>query len=119
MKEILKITKALADENRIRILIALDKGELCVCQVTELLKLAPSTVSKHISILKNADLVDANKKGRWVIYSLSKNLKNNSKEILSWVKSKTKDSLKIIKDKDNLEKIKKIDLELICKKKKN
>jgi DNA-binding transcriptional ArsR family regulator len=54
MRDILSITKALSDENRVRILIALSHGELCVCQVIELMKLAPSTVSKHMSILKQA-----------------------------------------------------------------
>lgn len=117
MKEILKITKALADESRIRILLALDNGELCVCQVIELLKLAPSTVSKHISILKNADLVDSRKDGRWVFYSHSKDLTNKTKQILSWLRCYSKKSLKIKKDESNLAKIKKMNMELLCKKK--
>jgi ArsR family transcriptional regulator len=55
MREFMNITKALADENRVRTLLALRKGELCVCQTTEL-GLAPSTVSKHLSILYQAGL---------------------------------------------------------------
>ena len=47
MREFLNITKALADENRVRTLLALRQGELCVCQITELLALAPSTVSSE------------------------------------------------------------------------
>ena len=39
MKELLRVTKALADENRLRLLVALQEGELCVCQLTELLEL--------------------------------------------------------------------------------
>ena len=64
------ITRALADENRVRVLLALEKGELCVCQIVELLDLAPSTVSKHMAILKQARLVRARKEGRWVYYRL-------------------------------------------------
>ena len=41
MREFMNITKALADENRVRMLLALRKGEFCVCQITELFGLAP------------------------------------------------------------------------------
>jgi ArsR family transcriptional regulator, arsenate/arsenite/antimonite-responsive transcriptional repressor len=69
-REFMAITKALADENRVRILGALKGGELCVCQVIELLGLAPSTVSKHLAILKQAQLIDSRKEGRWMYYRL-------------------------------------------------
>ncbi len=51
MREFMNITKALADETRVRMLMALREGELCVCQITELFGFAPSTVSKHLSVL--------------------------------------------------------------------
>ena len=54
MREFMAITKALSDPNRVRILLALRRGELCVCQITELFGFAPSTVSKHLSILHHA-----------------------------------------------------------------
>jgi DNA-binding transcriptional ArsR family regulator len=59
---------ALSDPNRVRALMALRNGELCVCQLIELLQLAPSTVSKHMSILKQAGLVASRKDSRWVYY---------------------------------------------------
>lgn len=65
------ITKALSDPNRVRGLLALRNGELCICQITELLNLAPSTVSKHMSVLKQADLVTSRKDSRWVYFRLS------------------------------------------------
>ena len=58
MRDVVTIAKALSDENRVLILTILEGRELCVCQVIELLGLAPSTVSKHLSILKQARLVD-------------------------------------------------------------
>jgi ArsR family transcriptional regulator, arsenate/arsenite/antimonite-responsive transcriptional repressor len=70
MRQFMAIIKALADENRVRAMVALRGGELCVCQIIELLGLAPSTVSKHMSILKQAGLVEATKRGRWVYYRL-------------------------------------------------
>ena len=70
MREFMNIVKALADENRVRALLSLRGGELCVCQIIEFLNLAPSTVSKHMSILKQARLVEATKSRRWVYYRL-------------------------------------------------
>ncbi|HEU0040082.1 MAG TPA: metalloregulator ArsR/SmtB family transcription factor, partial [Verrucomicrobiae bacterium] len=66
MREFMTITKALADPNRVRVLLALDGAELCVCQLVELFGLAPSTVSKHLSILQHAGLIVSRKTERWV-----------------------------------------------------
>jgi ArsR family transcriptional regulator len=70
MRATLRVTKALADIQRVRILMMLEPGELCVCQIVEVLALAPSTVSKHLSILSTAGLVDSRKDGRWGYYRL-------------------------------------------------
>ena len=69
MRDFMAIVKALADENRVRALMALRERELCVCEIIELLGLAPSTVSKHLSILYQAGLLESRKDGRWVYYS--------------------------------------------------
>ena len=71
MRKYLIVSKALADENRARILMFLGSGELCVCQIIEMLGLAPSTVSTHLSILYRAGLLDSRKEGRWVYYRLA------------------------------------------------
>ena len=71
MRDLMAVIKALADENRVQILMALRPKELCVCQIVELLGLAPSTVSKHIAILKQARLVCSRKEGRWMFYRLA------------------------------------------------
>jgi len=68
MRTITGRMNALADGTRLRILCALREGELCVCQVVALLKLAPSTVSKHLSILRSAGLAESRKDGRWMVY---------------------------------------------------
>ncbi len=70
LRETLRITKALADAQRLRILMLLRGGELCVCQIVEVLGLAPSTVSRHLSLLSAADLVVSRKDGRWAYYRL-------------------------------------------------
>ncbi|MBK9119451.1 MAG: winged helix-turn-helix transcriptional regulator [Phycisphaerales bacterium] len=60
------IARALGDVNRLRILAALRTGELCVCQLLELLGLAGATVSQHLATLRTAGLIDTRKVGRWV-----------------------------------------------------
>lgn len=77
MDNFVAIAKALSDTNRVRAILALRKGELCVCQIIELLGLAPSTISKHMTILKQAGLVESRKEGRWVYYRTAER-KNSS-----------------------------------------
>jgi ArsR family transcriptional regulator len=71
MNGVLAIAKALSDENRVRVLMFLRDGELCVCQIIEMLGLAPSTISEHMSVLHRAGLVEARKDGRWIFYRLA------------------------------------------------
>ncbi|MFI5379568.1 MAG: ArsR/SmtB family transcription factor [Tepidisphaerales bacterium] len=71
MKQFLAITNALSDETRLRALLSLREGELCLCQIIELLGLSPSTVSKHVDLLHQAGLVRRRKQGRWHYFSLA------------------------------------------------
>lgn len=71
MKPFLAITKALSDETRVRALLALRDGELCLCQIIYLLGMAPSTVSKHMELLYQAGLVERRKEGRWHYFRLA------------------------------------------------
>lgn len=116
MKEFVAITKALADESRIRALMALRKGELCACQIIELLKLAPSTVSKHMAILKQAGLVESRKKGTWIYYRLSK---ADIMKTQSWMANALTADATIADDNKLLLRITCADLDLLCKKQKN
>jgi ArsR family transcriptional regulator, arsenate/arsenite/antimonite-responsive transcriptional repressor len=85
MQSYLAITKALSDETRVRALMSLRGGELCLCQVIELLQLAPSTVSKHLTVLQQAGLVLRRKEGRWHYYRLAgKDAPAEVKQALRW-----------------------------------
>jgi len=64
--------KALSDPSRVKIIKMLKKKELCVCELTAALGLAQSTVSKHLKLLEDAELVESHKEGPWVNYSLAK-----------------------------------------------
>jgi len=70
LKETSVIFKALSDPNRLRILKMLASKSMCVCEITAALKLAGSTVSQHLGILKDAGFILEEKDGKWVNYSL-------------------------------------------------
>jgi ArsR family transcriptional regulator len=117
MRDILDITKALADRNRLRALLALSDRELCVCQIIEMLGLAPSTVSKHMHILRQAHLVEARKGGRWVHYRLAgRDAGRPVKEAIKWTLRSLAEAPEIRKDAKKLEAILKMDPERLCKK---
>ena len=71
MKTFIRVMKALSEPNRVRVVKLLQEGELCVCEIKEVLGLAQSTVSKHMKILEDAGLVDRKRQGTWMIYSLA------------------------------------------------
>ncbi len=71
IKNLTRTGKALGDPQRVRALAALRGGELCLCRLIALIKLAPSTVSKHMSLLIQAGLVLSRKEGRWVHYRMA------------------------------------------------
>lgn len=66
--ELATIGKALSDDNRLRLLAACRESEICVCQLVALVELAPSTVSKHLQVLRDAGMLVSRKDGRWMHY---------------------------------------------------
>ena len=87
MEQFLDIAQALSDGSRVQALLHLRRGELCVCQIIELLGLAPSTVSRHMTVLFQAGLVRRRKSGRWQYYRLSgEKAPLVVQEALEWVK---------------------------------
>jgi ArsR family transcriptional regulator len=117
MKLYLRVTKALSDSNRVRMLCALRGGELCVCQLIELLGLAPSTVSKHLSIMHQAGLIESRKEGRWVYYRLPQEPESDVAAQMTNTTFRTLgDCPKIAKDNKKLQAIRQGDLDSLCRK---
>ena len=118
MRDLLNVAGALSDENRVRALAVLAEGELCVCQLIELPQLAPSTVSKHMSILRQAGLVDARKEGRWMYYRLPDARGESSavaKEAVKWAMRSLGDGLQVTEDRKRIGAIKCENPEVLCK----
>ncbi len=114
--EFTDIMKALSDNNRVRILLCLKDGELCVCQILEFLDIAPSTLSKHISILKNAALIQSRKSGRWKYYRLSDKYCKSVTDLVETAIFALKSDVQIQSDLIKLKSIKKCNREDLCKK---
>ena len=116
MREFMAVTKALSDPNRVRVLLALEQGELCVCQITELFGFAPSTVSKHLSILHQAGLIVSRKTERWVYYRLPhKAAPGPVRDALGWVHKSLSKTDEALADGKKLKKILATDLAEICR----
>ena len=79
LSEIVNFLKAISEENRLKILCILQKGELCVCDIWKHLDLPQNLISHHLKILKDLNLVESRKESTKVIYSL--NSKNTKKYI--------------------------------------
>ena len=114
LQDFMDIARALADESRVRTLLALKQGELCVCQITEILDLAPSTVSKHMALLRQARLVDSRKEGRWIYYRLPDDPSPVVKQALEWVSRSLEEALEIAHDRKHLEEIVCLEPEALC-----
>src|SRR5512140_1846421 len=106
MREFMAVAKALSDENRVRMLLALRGGEMCVCQITELFGLAVSTTSKHLSILYQAGLVDSRKVGRWIYSALpGRDGPATAREAIRWAYKALADARQIAKDATHLKQV--------------
>jgi len=110
------IARALSDPGRVRILLVLRRRELCVCQITELFGFDPSTMSKHLSILHHAGLIQSRKTGRWVHYRLPDDpVPPAIREALDWVKKFPGRTAGARTDTRHLDKILKMDVSEICR----
>ncbi|MFN2340032.1 MAG: ArsR/SmtB family transcription factor [Halanaerobium sp.] len=105
MTELLSFLKCIADENRFKILKSLLDTEYCVCQLQELLDKSQSSVSQHLSYFKDLDLLDEEKSGKWIYYSINRDVYDKYLAKLVSLKADTLVELNMIELKDNIEKL--------------
>ncbi len=109
MRNLIKVTKALSDETRLRILNLLLEKECCVCEVMQALDISQSRASRNLGILQDAGFLRARRDGAWIVYSvdwqtanryatsLAKLLKDSpiSNEVLTQDKERLKSAVRI------------------------
>ncbi|GHI00131.1 ArsR/SmtB family transcription factor [Neobacillus kokaensis] len=71
MEETAKILKLLGDKTRLSMIGLLLKKECCVCEFVELFKMSQPAISQHLRKLKDAELVNEQRRGQWIFYSLN------------------------------------------------
>jgi ArsR family transcriptional regulator, arsenate/arsenite/antimonite-responsive transcriptional repressor len=71
MQDLTSTGQAIADPTRVRIIAALRRGELCVCELVDALEVSQSTLSSHLQVLRQTGVVSTRKEGRWIYYSLT------------------------------------------------
>lgn len=105
MKHAVKIFKALSDPTRLRILMLLLKRDLCVCELVFSLKMEQSRISHQLRILRDADLVESIREGRWTNYRIPERTKQNLKKLIDlMVKEDFLESGELVEDRKDLEK---------------
>jgi len=110
------ISSALSDATRVRLLAALFQGELCVCQLVMLVELAQSTVSKHLSILRQAGLVKARRDGRYQYFSLAGEESTMLiRGVIAWLVKTLANDPQIAADDAKIREIMAMPLEEICR----
>jgi arsenate reductase/ArsR family transcriptional regulator len=115
MRDFELAVKAIADPTRTRILKLLELGGLCVCQVQAVLSLAPSTVSKHLTILKLAGLVEDQRDGKWIEYRLTDQSHNpHSRSVLGLLRGRLGHDAAVISDRKRLKEVKAIPMTELC-----
>jgi ArsR family transcriptional regulator len=114
MRELVKVFKALADKNRLRILKMLQYKKMCVCELSAALAITRPSVSRHLSLMKDAGLVQDERNGQWIDYSLCKETINVYASVIqSHLNEWVNDDPAI---KDDVKKIKTLHREELCSK---
>lgn len=109
------VAKAVADPGRVRILKLLERGELCVCQVTAVLNLAPATVSKHLAVLKTAGLIQQRRDGKWVYHRLAdRELNPYAQDFLRLIGETLKDDPTVREDLRILAMVNAVPVQVLC-----
>lgn len=103
MRKKIEVLKAVSEPNRIRILMLLMKKPLCVCEITSILGLNTSTISSHLSVLKNAGFIIDDKEGKWINYKICDEIDDYNSAVLDVISKYFSNEPQLIKDLAEIE----------------
>ncbi|NOZ25283.1 MAG: winged helix-turn-helix transcriptional regulator [Nitrospirae bacterium] len=103
MKELTDTFKALSDEQRLRILMLLDRKELCVCQLMGILGVAQPLVSRNLAILSRAGFLQERREGKLRFYRINARLAEDRKAVMKILRRHLKDHEPIQRDLETLQ----------------
>jgi len=109
MRDLIKATKALSDETRLRILNLIIKKECCVCEVMQALEISQTRASRNLKVLYDAGFLRQRNEGLWSLYSLDTDgMESGLTYLLDAVKKTLNDNSIAAKDKERLAKAERI-----------
>lgn len=103
VEELTQLGQAIADPTRVRVLTALRRSELCVCELVDALEVSQSTLSSHLQVLRQIGMVNTRKEGRWIYYSLNKRKAALMDAIFSLFKKGIRSDRRLIRDIQRIE----------------
>lgn len=116
IREYAAVLKAAGDPSRVRILKLLQRAELCVCQLRSLLGLSQSTVSRHLTVLKDAGFVESRARGRWTFYRLAESCRNcYASAVTALLRGWLDDDPVVKADRERLEQVLQTGVGYLCK----
>ncbi len=107
MEQLVQFFKALSDETRLRIMMLLTQGELCVCDLMFVLDEPQSKVSRHLAYLKHSGLTNSKRAGVWMHYSLKEPSNDVHKVQINFLKEKLTHLSEFRTDREKLLELKK------------
>jgi ArsR family transcriptional regulator len=103
MQDLIKATKALADETRLRILSLLMERDCCVCEVMQALGISQTRASRNLGILEEAGFLRSRRDGLWVVYAIDRESTNRYAALLAdFLKKAPVKSEILAKDRERL-----------------
>ena len=104
METFIQQAKAISDPTRVRMIMLLEGGELCVCEIMEVLGIKQPTASKHLSILKSSGMVESRKQGTWSYYRLPEKLLKDTRGFPGFVREHLNGDMLVVRDRKKLDK---------------
>lgn len=105
MENDLEVFKACADQTRLRVLLLLSERELCVCELVEVLTMPQGKISRHLAVLKHADLVQSRREGTWIYYALRKPDTGLQKRLHTYLRAASLEHTKAVEDLQRLDEL--------------
>jgi len=99
MERFVAQARAVSDPTRLRMLKLLEGGELCVCDIMEVMGIAQSTASKHLGVLRAAGLVEGRKDGTWTHYRIPEKARGGVRDFLAFIQTRLNDAPLVKKDR--------------------
>ncbi|HRJ26281.1 MAG TPA: metalloregulator ArsR/SmtB family transcription factor [Fimbriimonadaceae bacterium] len=103
MNDVVLLGKALSDPTRVRILVALLRSDLCVCEMVDALEMGQSTLSSHLQTIRQAGIVETTRRHKMVSYGLTEEARPLVEQILERSRAALDAEMRIQRDRNRVQ----------------